>query len=299
MRVLSLAVAPLVLALATIARADSETAAEKLFDEGRALLTAGRYAEACAKLEASEALAPAGGTELNLGDCWEHVGRTASAWGAFKKAAARARAANVPSAERIAESRAAALEPHLVRLSIRVEGDARIALDGAPLAHEAFGQPVPIDPGPHVVTAEATGRIPFRWSGVIDREDATVHVVLERERTSPTVVARPASPATTIGIVTSVVGGLAVGVGLGLGARAMTLNARAEDACPLPSRCGSLDAIADASSARDLALASTVTVVVGLATATAGVVVALTGPRRDATLYLAPRWGGAVVGGSF
>ena len=58
---------------------DSVAVAEHLFQEARVLVERGDYAAACPKLEASQKLEPAVGTQFNLADCYEHVGRTASA----------------------------------------------------------------------------------------------------------------------------------------------------------------------------------------------------------------------------
>ena len=56
----------------------------------------------------SERLAPSGGTLINLGECYEHTGQTASAWVAWKDAAARANAAGKADVEKRAAARAAA-----------------------------------------------------------------------------------------------------------------------------------------------------------------------------------------------
>lgn len=57
--------------------ASSDAAAQKFFDEGRGLMAAQHYAEACQKFDASDRLSPAGGTILNLADCYEKAGKTA------------------------------------------------------------------------------------------------------------------------------------------------------------------------------------------------------------------------------
>jgi len=65
---------------------DSATA-ESLFNEALALLERKMPAEACPKLEASQRFDPGVGTLLYLADCYQQLGRTASAWATFREAA--------------------------------------------------------------------------------------------------------------------------------------------------------------------------------------------------------------------
>lgn len=163
----------LVCALATAApraaRADDDPAAEALFLEGRKLAEDGRWAEACEKFAASQRAAPGAGTLLNLGDCYEHVGRTASAWVAFRDALELAERGG--RADRIAQAkgRIALVEPRLARLKLqtkeRVKG-LTLRRDGEALGAGALDVALPIDPGSHTLEVEAPGR--KRWSTTVE-----------------------------------------------------------------------------------------------------------------------------------
>src|SRR5581483_5876986 len=75
-----------------VARAGDPAAAQALFDQAKDLASQGRHVEACQKLEESEKLDPGIGTEFHLADCWQHLGRTASAWAMFREVESKARA---------------------------------------------------------------------------------------------------------------------------------------------------------------------------------------------------------------
>src|SRR5688572_18404856 len=72
---------------------DAVKRADQLFQEGRALVEAGKFVEACPKFEESQQLDPGLGTLLNLAACYEQVGMLASALTAFNSAEEQARAA--------------------------------------------------------------------------------------------------------------------------------------------------------------------------------------------------------------
>ena len=149
-------------------RTGDKTTAEALFSEGRKLMAAGKYAEACPKLEASLKLDSGVGTMLNLAECYEKNGQTASAWTEFREAISAARDAGSKDRADLARTRAAALEPKLSRLTVVVpKGQvATVTRDGAQVESAAFGTPVPIDPGKHVIAASAPGK--RKWSTSID-----------------------------------------------------------------------------------------------------------------------------------
>lgn len=159
---LSLAVAP----VARAQPADRRTAAQVLFEQGRALMNASRYAEACTKLEESHQIEPASGTLLNLADCYEHIGRTATAYEIFLDVAAIAsQSAALSKYETLARERANALQPKLSKMRVTVSATATgisVHRDGIVLGPSDWGTAVAVDPGQHVVEASAPNKWDFR-----------------------------------------------------------------------------------------------------------------------------------------
>jgi hypothetical protein len=137
-------------------------AAESLFQEARKLMDAKRYSEACPKLVASQKIAPAVGTLLNLADCYERAGQLASAWARFHEAIALAQRLGRPDREKTARERADKLEPRLIKLTIvSPEKNVDVKLDGNVLDAAALGTAVPVDPGKHAIEATAKGKKAF------------------------------------------------------------------------------------------------------------------------------------------
>src|SRR6185369_5679854 len=73
--------------------ADRAARAQGLYDAAAELIKAGKFAEACPKLEESQRLDPAMGTQFFLAGCYEKTGRPTSAWSLFLEVAAAAKAA--------------------------------------------------------------------------------------------------------------------------------------------------------------------------------------------------------------
>src|SRR5579863_6674110 len=94
---------------------DELARADALFNAGKALTDAGQFADACAKYAESKRLAPGIGVTLYLADCYEHIGRTASAWTEFRSAEGLARERGDKRSE-VARTHAQQLEPQLDRL---------------------------------------------------------------------------------------------------------------------------------------------------------------------------------------
>jgi hypothetical protein len=144
---------------------DATATADQLFNEGRELLDASRFAEACAKFEASLRLEDAVGTRLNLAACREQLGELGSAWSLYHGAIDLAAKGGDLNRREYARSHAAALEPQLAMLTIvlpssRPPGFAvaqdRVAVDAVEPAIVVY-----LDAGPHEVSASAPGFEPF------------------------------------------------------------------------------------------------------------------------------------------
>ncbi len=235
---------------------EDRAAATALFDEARKLADQKKYPEACPKFEAAMRLDPGMGTLFNLSDCYEQLGRTASAWSGFRDVASMAKAENRPEREQVARDRAAALEPKLSKVRILVSADVpsaglTITRDGSPVPSALVGSPIPFDPGAHVIRVVAEGREPWETKitvpakgGVMDvqvpalapKKDATPGPTATATATaapSVTVSAQPTSTAGPIasgtpwvnprpwqkplGIAAAAVGVVGLGVGVGFG----------------------------------------------------------------------------------
>ena len=149
--------------------------AQQLFDDGRALLEAKRYPEACTKFAESQRLDPGGGTLLNLAVCHELEGKSATAWSEFRDALGQAVKDERKDREDIARTHIADLAPKLMRVVVRVPEavaarDPEVNLDRSKLPATAWNTPIPVDPGEHRVSVSAPGAEP--WSTTVSVSEA-------------------------------------------------------------------------------------------------------------------------------
>jgi hypothetical protein len=139
-------------------------AAEQLFNQGRALMEQGKFAQACPLFAESQRLDPGGGTLLNLGVCHEKEGRLATALAELEAALAQAQRDKRKEREAIARERLAVIAPKVPRVIVTLgPGVANIdglvvAIDGNEIKRESFGSAMPVDPGVHRVDASAPNR---------------------------------------------------------------------------------------------------------------------------------------------
>ena len=157
------------------------------FEEGMKLFKAGSYPSACARLEESLRLDAQMGTRFWLADCYEHLGKTASAWSNFLAVASEAEATGHATRAATARKRADALQASLSKLVVTVAAEARgtpgleIRRDDTVLGSILWGTPLPVDPGPHKLRASAPGREPWEVTLDLASSGGRVEVPLLRE----------------------------------------------------------------------------------------------------------------------
>lgn len=163
--------------LSVTALAQSAPSADDLFREGRAAMVRGDYATARDKLVASQKIAPAAGTLLNLGDCLEHLGLTASAWETYIEARESAEKRQRQDWVHIASERIRLLEPKLAK--IRVADPAlgegiHIEVDGREADPLTARKGMAVDPGVHSVVVvdarnwERSGKVDAKGGQILD-----------------------------------------------------------------------------------------------------------------------------------
>ena len=291
----------------------SKAAAEALFDDGRKLMTAGKYAQACAKFEASQALDPGVGTSLNLADCYEKVGRTASAWAQFRETISAARRAGSNERERIARERSDALEPKLSYLTIITwKGqDVTVSRDGQELDGAVLSTPIPVDPGTHAIAASAPGKRAWTTDVTVrdnaDRVSVSVPILADEPKPLEASAATeaPAPPPTaaegatprretthggatqrTIGIVAGAVGVAGIATGTVFGIKAASTWSDAKSNCNPYPYCGA-NGKKLSEEAADSGTIATVAFIAGGVALAAGVVLWLAAPNDTSERGLA------------
>lgn len=216
----TLAVLVVVLTTTLSATAFSQTSdaagAEALFREARELVAKGDFAQACAKFRESNRLDPAVGTVFNLADCEEKQGHLAQAWTLFQEVVQKLPESDERHA--IAAKRAAALEPRLPRLTLRLAPNApagtRVVRDGTELGSASFGSALPLDPGTHRLVVDADGREPKEFVVTLgERESRALEVMPGPARAEQGPVA-PLPPEPSSGSGRKTLGYVLAGVGV-------------------------------------------------------------------------------------
>ena len=135
---------------------------------------------------------------MNLAQCYEKQGRTATAWATYHEAAAAARANGQMDREKRAARAADGLEPNLPKLTLTVPDAAadkgvEVMRNGAPVPKSLWGVSEPVDPGEYLIEAHAAGRKP--WSTRVKAEPGRATAVILPPLEEP--ATQPAAPSST------------------------------------------------------------------------------------------------------
>jgi hypothetical protein len=287
--------------------------AEALFQQGTELMSEKRFATACEKFEGSQQLDPALGTMLRLADCYDRMGKSASAWALFREAASMARTRGEAERERIAAERATDLEKRLPKIELRVDRKTappglEIQINGMSVPRATWDAPMPVDPGSKRVSASAPDRM--GWSTTVEvstgSDVRSVDVPpLAPKPKSEAPEAAPASPGAlrSVGYVAGSLGIASLAVGGLLSYKAYDTNQQSLSQCRFedPNAC-----TAEGKETRDraqaLASGATIAFVAGGAALAGGVVLLLSSrssePHRlqsELRASAAPAPGGASI----
>jgi len=296
---------------------DQAVQAKQLWEDGRKLAAAGKYQQACDEFTKSYALDPAVGTELNLGDCQEHLGHLAIAFHLFEDAAKKD-----TDADRIkyARGRADALTDKLATAVVKLPDASTVGLVlkvGGQLVPPAAEVKEPVDPGTVQVEVDVPGHPPETRTQPA-KPGETVTFDFTAPPPAP-VVAAPhpdeAPPSETVSVEKRKHSRVLLAEGLVAGGGALILTSAGvafyaksqyDDVvgpgkpCDVNVRCNSPSAIDKANHAVHIADAATVIGLVGLAAAVAGGVVYVTAPKEFVVAPAASAQGaGITLSGTF
>lgn len=225
--------APLLLAFAATtalataprsARADAPTAADlrkarSQFQRGIELEQASNWSEALQQFREVGAVRMTPQVRFHIAYCEEQLGRLVTALGGYELALGEAEQVG-PDFKREVDAAVSGLRARIPKLVIErgTNGEAALVqLDGVDLGGSSVGVEVPLDPGPHTVTANAPGYLQFTTTVELEEREVT-HVTLDLtpepepqpEENAPVkeviVVAPPPGPNRTIPYVVGGVG---------------------------------------------------------------------------------------------
>jgi hypothetical protein len=276
-----------------VAFAQNTSEATRLFTEARALLEQGKTKEACARFEASLKAGAGTGTMLYLGDCYEKIGRPASAYAMYQGAEGMARANQDPR-EATAHELAQKLAPRVSTLTLRFakarERGFELRRDDELLAQGDLDGPIYVDPGHHKLEARAIGKVPWTHEIDVGAEKSTLVVDVPPLRdVPPVVVTKSSSAQRVVGVAVAGVALVGVGIGSYFGVTAIDLEKSTEgQPTSSPTYCSDQNVCheqgkANRDTARAYALAADISIGVGVAGIIAGAILFFTAPKSRVT----------------
>ncbi len=302
-------------ALSTPARAQSDAdraTARTLARDAEQALNAKDYPKAIDLFTRADALVHAPTLLVALAHAEIGMGKLVEAQETLVRVAREGVAPNAPPAfARAIESarkELAAIEPRVPSVVIQVAGakDVHVTIDDAPVPSAALGVKRAVNPGAHVVRANAEGFAQAEARFTV-AEGGSESVRLELQ---PATAAQAAStalppaasvdaPAPAAGSTQRIVGFTAIGfgvAGLGLGAvtGGLAIGKRNDALAACKNGCSASQS--DRSSYYTLGTVSTIGFVAGGTVAVGGVVLVATAPKRPAAGWIAPRLGPGYAG---
>ncbi len=314
------------------ATAQDKASAEALFDRGVKLMHAGKFEEACPKLEDSQRIDPGVGTLLYLGECYEKLGRPASAWATFREAASSAEASGQARRAGLARQRIAKLEPDLAYLTLDVAEATRglegltVVRDGVDVGAGIVGAAVPVDPGTTTIEVSAPGYQPYTVTVTVSPKSKQsllipVLVALPKPPPEPEVAPLPpptpegtqpplpspapppergAHPLTVAGIAVAAAGVVGLGIGTYFGVKAINEDKKADDGTCDATVCQAQADYDHSQNARKAATAANVAIGIGAGLFVAGGVLFFLAPSSDekdtGSLRIGPTFGPGMAG---
>ena len=250
---------------------------------------------------------------FHIASCEEKLGRLVTALGGYQLAFADADSVGEEFKAEVdaAVTRLQASIPKLVIQRGPGAEAAEIQLDGVALGASSVGVPVPLDPGPHAISAKAPGALPFSQTvTILENEQKTVDVALtaEPEETRPSVGVAAGGPAEKSNprLIPYVIGGVGIASLIGSGVlfalRQSTLSDLEAQCGPNHDACPS-SAAGDYSNLKLYNVTSQVALGVGVACVGTSVAMLLLqrkhAPPARAGMTLVPSAPGSVAGVSW
>ncbi|WP_437796215.1 PEGA domain-containing protein [Sorangium sp. So ce693] len=161
---------------------DALKQARAQFQQATELEQAGNWAAALQRFREVGQVRMTPQVRFHIAVCEENLGRLVAALGGYELALAEADAVGPDFRAEVDQSigRLRARIPKLVIVRGKGAASAAIALDGIALGGTSIGVEVPLDPGPHALTAKAPNYRPFQQTVELKEEGVTrVEVTLE------------------------------------------------------------------------------------------------------------------------
>jgi hypothetical protein len=163
-------------------------AARQLFKEGDELQRAGKFTEALDKFQRAQQVFSAPTNVLRIAECDAALGHLVASAESYRALVRTPLPAGSPAAFQAAVDQArgelAQVEPRVPKLVVQVEPPGvpgpQLQIDGQAVPAALFGEPFPLDPGPHRVLVYASGYVSTEQSVVLkERETRSLQVALK------------------------------------------------------------------------------------------------------------------------